>query len=278
MTRGQFISYALGRLDSSLSPRLDAEMLLMHVCGIDRASVIAHPETDLEARQQDRLHELLTRRSHGEPIAYLTGHREFWSLDFTVTPATLIPRPETELLVERALAHLPTDVSCKLADLGTGCGAIALALAIERPQCRVVATDISTDALAVAHLNAQRHRVANIEFRHGRWFLPLAGERFDMIVSNPPYVRDGDHCLHTGDTRFEDPRALASGFDGLQALREIALGARHCLKPGGRLLLEHGANQVQDLRPVLHDGGYRDIVCHVDLNGIDRVTECRYVA
>jgi release factor glutamine methyltransferase len=277
VTRGQFINFALDRLHTSPSAHLDAMTLVMHVCDIDRAAVIAHPETILLPEQLKRLTDLLTRRTDGEPIAYLTGHREFWSLDFSVNPATLIPRPETELLVEKALARIPADAEWTIADLGTGCGAVALALACDRPRAHVIATDISQDALAVAANNAARHRLTNVEFRQGHWLAPLADLRLDMIVSNPPYVRDGHICLRHGDTRFENPTALTAGPDGLEAVREITPQAKHLLKPGGWLLLEHGADQTDELRLILQDCGYRDIVCHLDLSGLDRVSECRVV-
>ena len=249
----------------------------MHVCDIDRTTVIAHPEMILKPEHQQRLTELLTRRSNGEPIAYLTGHREFWSLEFSVTPATLIPRPETELLVEKALARVPADAGSTIADLGTGCGAVALALASERPQAHVIATDISRDALAVARDNGIHHRLHNVEFRQGHWFAPLADVRLDMVVSNPPYVHDGHPCLHRGDTRFENSGALIAGPDGLEAAREIALAAQQYLKPGGWLLLEHASDQAKDLRLFLQDCAYRDIVCYVDLSGLERVSECRFI-
>ncbi|BAV33031.1 SAM-dependent methyltransferase [Sulfuricaulis limicola] len=256
---------------TSPTPRLDAEVLVMHACGINRSELITRHETALTSEQQHKLEGLLDRRKHGEPIAYLTGMREFWSMEFNVTPATLIPRPETELLVEKALELIPRDTQWTIADLGTGCGAIALAIAEERPRCHVMATDNSPAALAVAKSNATKFGLANIEFRQGDWFTPLAGATFDMILSNPPYIRAGDPHLNQGDLRFEPATALVSGADGLDAIRHIALHARQFLKPGGWLLFEHGWDQADAIGNFLRQQGYRDIVCHTDLTGHARV-------
>ncbi len=259
---------------TSPTPRLDAEVLLMHLCGLDRSRLIARNETALTGEQQQRLENLLHRRQRGEPIAYLTGVREFWSMELNVTPATLIPRPETELLVEKALEPIPHNAQWTIADLGTGSGAIALALAKELPRCRIIATDTSPTALDVAKSNAKKFGLTNIEFRAGDWFTPLAGEMLDMIVSNPPYIRADDPHLEQGDVRFEPATALVSGADGLDAIRHIALHAREYLKPGGWLLFEHGWDQAEAIGALLHRHGYRDMVCHRDLAGHARVTEC----
>ena len=225
--------------------------------------------------QQHRLKKLLAQRCQGEPIAYLTGTREFWSLEFNVSPATLIPRPETELLVEKALAFIPRDAEWTIADLGTGCGAIALALAKERPRCRLIATDISPAALEVARTNAAKFGLTNIEFREGSWFEPLNDMQLDMIVSNPPYVRANDPHLEQGDVRFEPEQALAAGPEGLDAIRQIALSAREHLNPAAWLLFEHGWDQAAAIGQLLHSLGYRNIVCYPDLGGRDRITACR---
>jgi release factor glutamine methyltransferase len=259
--------------ETSPTPRLDAEVLVMHACGIGRSELITRQETALTAEQQNRLKNLLARRRQGEPVAYLTGTREFWSMELNVTPATLIPRPETELLVEKALEHIPHDAAWTVADLGTGSGAIALAIAKERPRCHVIATDSSPAALAVARSNAEKFGLTNIEFREGDWFAPLTGKTCDMILSNPPYVRAGDPHLQQGDLRFEPATALVAGADGLDAIRHIARHAREFLAPGGWLLFEHGWDQVDAIHALLQHKGWRNIASHHDLAGHYRVTE-----
>ena len=260
---------------SSPSPRLDAEVLLMHVTGLARTALITRAQELLLPENEARLHALLTRRAHGEPVAYLTGRREFWSLELNVTPAVLIPRPETELLVEQALARIPEDAEWTVADLGTGSGAIALAIAAERPRCRLIATDNSAAALAVARANAARLGIANVQFRHGEWLKPLAGMRLDVIVSNPPYVRANDPHLTQGDVRFEPESALVAGADGLDAIRRIAVDALSCLRPGGWLLLEHGYDQAKAVRALLEIHGYDAVASCRDTAGHERVTAGR---
>ena len=276
VTVGEALRQAVATLIStSPTPRLDAEVLVMHVCGFDRSGLITQGHRALTHDQQHRLEKLLARRCQGEPVAYLTGLREFWSLELAVSPATLIPRPETELLVEKTLAHIPQDAEWTLADLGTGSGAIALALAKERPHCRVIATDISPQAIEVARSNATKFNLTHVEFREGRWLEPLAGMKLDMIVSNPPYVRADDPHLKHGDVRFEPQQALSAGPDGLDAIRHITSKARHYLEAGGWLLFEHGQDQAEAIRRLLHQHGYGDIVCYRDLSAHDRATECR---
>jgi release factor glutamine methyltransferase len=260
---------------TSPTPRLDAEVLVMHVCGFDRSRLIMRGHGALTHDQQHRLEKLLAQRRQGEPIAYLTGVREFWSLEFNVSPATLIPRPETELLVEKALAHIPQDAEWTIADLGTGGGAIALALAKERPRCRIIATDISPAALEVARSNAAKFNLTHVEFREGSWFEPLTDTKLDMIVSNPPYVRTNDPHLEQGDVRFEPELALAAGPEGLDAIRQIAFSAREHLNPAAWLLFEHGRDQAAAIGRLLHQLGYRNIVCYPDLGGRDRISACR---
>lgn len=260
---------------TSPTPQLDAEVIVMHVCGIDRRQLVLREPALLTGDQQRQLAELSARRQRGEPIAYLTGVREFWSIELNVSPATLIPRPETELLVEKALARIPPDAEWTIADLGTGCGAMALVLAQERPRCRVWATEVSSAALEIAGLNADKFGLNNIEFLHGDWFEPLAGKKFNIIVSNPPYVRAGDPHLESGDVRFEPRQALVAGPDGIDAIRLIAQRARGHLVSGGSLLFEHGWDQADAANDQLRAAGYGDIVCHRDLAGHDRVTECR---
>ncbi len=248
----------------------------MHVCGLDRAGLITHGDKELGVELARQLDILIGRRTAGEPIAYLTGRREFWSLDLKVTPDTLIPRPETELLVSVALSQIPVDAQWAIADLGTGSGAITLALARERPGCRLLGTDISPAAIAVARENAGRHGLGRVSFREGPWLATLADERFGLIVSNPPYVRDDDPHLDTGDVRFEPRVALLGGHDGLVAIREIADGARQYLEPGAWLMLEHGYDQAHSVREILIRNGYRDCTSFKDLSGHFRVSAGRY--
>ena len=252
--------------------RHEAEQLLLHVLGRDRAWLFAHGDDPLPASGAATLDAWLARRASGEPLAYLLGRRGFWTLDLQVSPATLIPRPETERLVELALERLPDDRPLRVADLGTGSGAIALALASERPLAQVVATDLSGDALQVAQANAETNRIANVAFRQGSWLAPLAGQRFDLIASNPPYIADGDPHLMQGDLRYEPPAALSSGADGLDAIREIVAKAPAYLLPGGWLLLEHGWDQGEAIRALLLAAGFVDVATETDLEQRDRVT------
>lgn len=260
---------------SSPTARLDAEALLAHAAGMNRTDLVTGADRPLDPGSVARFRDLVERRARGEPVAYLTGRREFWSLALEVTPATLIPRPETELLVEQALRRIAPDADALIADLGTGSGAVALAIARERPRARIVATDRSPAALAVARRNAARLGIANVEFREGEWFAPLVELRFDLVVGNPPYVALGDPHLAHGDLRFEPVEALVAGPDGLEAIRRIARDARAHLEPGAWLLLEHGYDQAAGVREILRAGGYREIASHRDLAGIERVTEGR---
>ena len=250
----------------------DAALLLAHALGKPRSWLFAHADDVLGEADVARFDGLLARRVAGEPVAYLTGARGFWTLDLAVTPATLIPRPETELLVDLALARLPADAPVRVADLGTGSGAIALALAKERPRAQVVATDASPEALEVARGNAARNRIDNLAFRLGSWLQPLAGERFDLIASNPPYIADGDPHLARGDLRFEPAMALSCGPDGLDAIRIIVRDAPACLQPGGWLLLEHGWEQGDAVRALLVEAGFVDAMTERDLEGRDRIS------
>lgn len=276
MTLAEFLATATQSLArSSPSPRLDAEVLLMHATGLARTALITRGETPLTAEQESVLHALLARRARGEPIAYLTGVREFWSLELHVTPDVLIPRPETELLVEQTLTRIPRDAAWTIADLGTGSGAIALAIASERPRCRLIATDTSERALAVARANAQRLGIGNVEFRHGEWFVPLAGLAFDLVVSNPPYIAEGDPHLDAGDVRFEPRAALTAGPDGLDAIRLIAARSPTHLTPGGWLLLEHGYDQQAAVHSILAGLGFEGITGYRDLAGNARMTAGR---
>ena len=252
--------------------RHEAEHLLLHVLGRDRAWLFAHGDDPLAGPEALAFDALLARREAGEPLAYLLGRRGFWTLDLQVSPATLIPRPETERLVELALERLPADRRARVADLGTGSGAIALAIASERPLAGVIATDVSEAALEVARANARDNGIANVAFRSGSWLVPLADEGFDLIASNPPYIADGDPHLGQGDLRFEPPTALSSGTDGLDAIREIVAKAPSHLHPGGWLLLEHGWDQGEAIRGLLQAAGFVDVATEVDLEQRDRVT------
>lgn len=255
----------------------DAALLLAHALGKPRSWLFAHADDLLGEADAARFDALLARRVAGEPVAYLTGSRGFWTLDLAVTPATLVPRPETELLVELALARLPAVAPVRVADLGTGSGAIALALAKERPRAHVVATDASPEALEVARGNAVRNRIGNVAFRLGSWLAPLAGECFDLIASNPPYIADGDPHLSQGDLRFEPAMALSCGADGLDAIRIIVRDAPACLRPGGWLLLEHGWDQGEAVRALLAEAGFVDAATARDLEGRDRITLGRHL-
>jgi len=268
---------ALASAARLLGTRLDAELLLAHVLDADRASVVARDERVLTPEEQGDFENLVARRLAGEPLAYLTGTKEFWSLELEVTPAVLVPRPETELLVEWGLELLsvlarPED-EVSVLDLGTGSGAIALAIAKERPHLRVVATDVSAAALQVARGNARRLGIGNVEFRQGNLFAPLGPDdhgKFDLILSNPPYVALGDP--HLSDLKFEPALALTSGADGLDALRAIVAGAQVFLKPDGWLVLEHGSQQAAALQELMSDEAYVDIGTRRDLAGLERAT------
>jgi len=274
LTLAQYLLHASEVLAASPSPRLDAEVLLMHVTGLTRTRLVTRGHEPLSPEQHTRMEDLIARRTRGEPVAYLTGKREFWSMELQVTPDVLIPRPETELLVELALTRIPPEADWTIADLGTGSGAVALAIARERPHCRIIATDFSAAALDVARANASCLGLSNIGFHQGNWLAPLAGERFDVIVSNPPYVAAGDPHLTRGDTTFEPRAALASGTDGLDAIRCIAGSASPHLRSGGWLMLEHGFDQRIAVGEILRTFGYHEIRCHPDLAGLDRVTVC----
>lgn len=256
--------------------RHEAEQLLIHVLGVERAWLFAHATDTVDEDSRQRFELLLTRRAEGHPLAYLLGRRGFWTLDLQVNTATLIPRPETELLVEQALARLPADDMVRVADMGTGSGAIALSIASERPLATVMATDLLGPALAVAVKNAQAHGLDNVWFRRGHWYAALGADRFDMIVSNPPYIAAGDPHLAQGDLRFEPPPALASGTDGLDAIREIIAGAHEHLVAGGWLLLEHGWDQGEAIRALLVQAGFDEAQTVQDMEQRDRVTLGRW--
>jgi release factor glutamine methyltransferase len=258
-------------------PRHEAGILLGAALGKSRAWIMAHPEERiLDCDATDRYEAYVTRRSHGEPVAYVLGEKEFWSLPLEVTPDVLIPRPETELVVELALTHLPCDQEARVLDLAAGSGAIALALARELPRATVVGTDISDAAIAVARRNAQRLGLTNVVFRTGNWFDPVAEERFDLIASNPPYIAEADDRVEPGVRRFEPHGALFAGTDGLEALRVITGAAGRHLLPGGWLVVEHGDLQGRAVRDLLGAAGFAGVTTHRDLAGLERCTEGRW--
>lgn len=267
-------STALAAL-ADTTPRLEAELLLCEATGWTRTRLIAWPEHRVEAPARARFEGLLARRLAGEPIAYLRGRQAFWSLELLVTPATLIPRPETELLVELTLERLPSTAQAHVADLGTGSGAIALALAHERPRWRLIATDRSSAALAVARENRRSLALANLDLVQADWLQPFRDHSLDAIVSNPPYVAVDDPHLCQGDLRYEPREALTPGGDGLGAYRSILADARRCLRPGGWLILEHGYDQGPAVRQILDRAGFRNSQTIPDLAGQGRVSLAR---
>jgi release factor glutamine methyltransferase len=258
-------------LDSS-SARIEVQCLLQAVLQVNRAYLLTHPEQQLSNEQQARFTALLERRMSGEPIAYLLGEREFYGLTFKVSPATLIPRPETELLVELALQRIPRQGKCRVLDLGTGSGAIALSIALARPDAEVVAVDASIAALEVAQFNAKRLNLGNVHLLQSDWFSALHGERFNIIVSNPPYIAADDIHLTQGDVRFEPPSALVSGTDGLDDIRLICAQVKAHLNVQGWLLFEHGYDQAVQVRALLQQSGFTKIFSACDLSGTERVS------
>lgn len=266
-----WLRMAVAALAESESPKRDAEILLEHVTGKARSFILAFGETALSAAQETQLTELLARRKRGEPVAHLTGEREFWSLPLYVSAATLIPRPDTECLVEQALARLPAG-PCRILDLGTGTGAIALALASERPDCQVTALDVMPDAVALAKRNVERLGLHNVQVLQSSWFTGVAGQSFGMIVSNPPYIDEHDPHLVQGDVRFEPLTALVAADEGLADIEHIITTARQHLVPGGWLLIEHGWTQGQAVRERFLQAGYADTETCRDYGGNDRLT------
>lgn len=265
---------AISQLSQSESPRRDAEILLGFVTGKTRTFLLAFGETQLSGNELERLTGLLARREQGEPVAHLVGVREFWSLPLFVSPVTLIPRPDTECLVEHALAHLPAE-PCRILDLGTGTGAIALALASERPDCAVTAVDVIPDAVALAQRNAQNLAIHNVTVTVSHWFDALEGQQFGLIVSNPPYIDEQDPHLAMGDVRFEPRSALVAAKEGLADLAWIIAQSKRFLLPGGWLLLEHGWQQGEAVRNVFHDEGYEQVETCRDYGDNERLTLAR---
>lgn len=266
---------AIASLAGTDTPVLDAEVLLAHALECSRTTLIAWPERELGEHEIHRFGVLLLKRMQGIPVAYITGEREFWSLPLKVTEATLIPRPETETLVEFVLEKTADAGTLEVLEMGTGSGAIACALAVERPGWHLSASDISGEALAVARQNAARLESADIEFIRSNWFDQFDGRRFDIIVSNPPYVADADPHLQQGDARFEPSSALRSGVDGLDDIRILTTMAGSYLKPDGWLVLEHGYDQREHVRACFEQAGYRRIEQRSDLGGRPRLTAGR---
>lgn len=268
------IAEATNRLSvNSESARLDAEILVARSIGMPRSYLFAHPEDSLDEIALQRLNETIERRSDGVPLAYITGSKEFWSLELQVSPATLVPRPETELLVEHALREIPRDAQWQILDLGTGSGAIAAAIASERRSCEVTAVDVSADALLIAQQNVRHLDLPNVSCLQGDWTAPVAGRIFNVIVSNPPYVADGDAALET--LKAEPSMALVSGGDGLDSIRRLARDCQSIIANDGLLILEHGNDQPAAVAEILANNSWRDIACVDDYAGKPRMTSAR---
>ena len=262
---------AVQSLQSCDSARLDAELLLCKVLQIDRSQIYSQSGFEIPSEKVHAFRVLLDKRGKGYPIAYLTGHKEFWSLDLNVNQYTLIPRPETECLIEAILARVPVDAEYSIADLGTGCGAIALALASERPACRISAIDTCDLALATAKLNAEHHNLERIRFKQSNWFSDIQ-DTFDIIVSNPPYVRSGDKRLYDSDIAHEPALALDGGEDGLDAIRIIIAQSVNYINPNGWLFIEHGYDQGRYVCKMFKQHGYTAMKTLTDYAGLERIT------
>ncbi|SMG12262.1 peptide chain release factor N(5)-glutamine methyltransferase [Cedecea sp. NFIX57] len=271
-----WLRQAVQRLAQSESPKRDAEILLGFVTGKSRTFILAFGETMLTPAQETELDDLLARRERGEPIAHLVGEREFWSLPLRVSPVTLIPRPDTECLVEHALLKLPT-APCAILDLGTGTGAIALALASERPDCAVTALDVVPEAVELAKMNADNLGITNVRVLQSHWFSALDAQRFALIVSNPPYIDEADPHLSEGDVRFEPKSALVAENHGLADLETLVSDSRRFLEPGGWLVLEHGWTQGESVQRLLRDAGFTEVATYKDYGDNDRLTSGRYL-
>jgi release factor glutamine methyltransferase len=258
-------------MQASGLPALDASVLMRHVLGWSAAQLASRANESMAPHAVESYKAAAARRAAGEPIAYIVGEREFFSLEFKVTPAVLIPRPETELLVEFALEQLAPNNACRVLDLGTGSGCIAISIARHRPHADIVAVDSSVAALEVARENARRHAASTIEFVHSDWFGALAGQRFDLIVANPPYIAAGDPHLEIGDLRFEPAAALRGGDDGLACIRLIVAAAPQYLAQGGWLAFEHGYDQGKQVRELLAAAGYVSILSRRDVAGFERL-------
>ncbi|WP_300003076.1 peptide chain release factor N(5)-glutamine methyltransferase [uncultured Cedecea sp.] len=271
-----WITYAVTQLKNSDSPKRDAQILLGFVTGKSRTFILAFAETTLTDIQYSQLAILLARRINGEPVAYLVGEREFWSLPLRVSPATLIPRPDTECLIEHALTCLPSR-PCHILDLGTGTGAIALALASERPDCQVTALDVVPEAVALARSNAENLAITNVKVLQSHWFSALEEQRFALIISNPPYIDSDDPHLSQGDVRFEPKSALVADNHGLADIEILVSKARDFLEPNGWLILEHGWQQGLEVRQLFIHAGFNDVNTGKDYGDNERLTSGRYI-
>ncbi len=270
MNVGELLSTAEQDLEAIDSARLDAEVLLASCLQRSRASLYAHPELAVSADIETRFRALLAKRKQNYPLAYLLGRKEFWSMDFQLDSSTLIPRPETETLVEQALEFISAEQTCRILDLGTGSGAIAVSIASERPSSRVLAVDVSEAALRVAKENAQQLKITNVDFQNSDWFAEVESQQFDLIVSNPPYVESADQALQDGEISYEPRLALDGGEDGLTAYSMIIPQARHFLRNGGMLLLEHGYQQAKAVQDLLAQNKYSQIRTLKDYAGLQR--------
>jgi release factor glutamine methyltransferase len=259
-------------INCSESARLDAEILLCDVMEFSRSIIYSHPEQVVPDDKTVLFQSLIKQRQQGHPIAHLTGKKEFWSLELIINIDTLIPRPETELLVETALQKIPKAAEFNILDLGTGSGAIAIAIAFERPHCNIVATDINANALAIAKKNAETHHLKNIKFYHSDWYQNIPPQKFDLIVSNPPYIKQGDEHLMQGDVRFESKLALVAGTDGMQAINMILENAKVYLASEACLLIEHGYDQKTLVQETFQKHNFNQIKTFQDLSGHDRIT------
>ncbi len=269
MNISQALTYGINVLTGSESPEVDTQLLLCHALNCQKTFLHSWAEKQLDLQQQNAFKQLLERRQQGQPISHITGRRGFWTLDLNVTVDTLIPRPDTELLVELALTKLTSNM--RVADLGTGSGAIALSLADERPELQILAMDKFSLALSVAQKNAVQNQLNNVSFWQGQWLSAVRDNALDLVVSNPPYIKENDPHLVQGDVRFEPLTALVSGDDGLDDLRKIVRQAQRCLKLSGWLLVEHGYDQARQVQNLFQQAGYTNISSHPDLAGNDRV-------
>ena len=271
-TIAELIQKAEQSINCSESARLDAEILFCDVMQIRRSRIYSHPEQVIPDEKSALFQSLIEQRRQGHPIAHLTGKKEFWSLELTINEDTLIPRPETELLVETALQMIPDDAVFNILDLGTGSGAIAIAIASERPNSKIVATDINTNALSIAKNNAETHKLNNIQFYLSDWYQYIPLQSFDLIVSNPPYIKKDDEHLSQGDVRFEPELALVAGADGMQAISIIIENAKRYLANDAYLLIEHGYDQKALVQEAFLRHDFRQVKTFQDLSRRDRMT------
>ena len=272
ITVTELILKAEQSINTSESARLDAEILFCDVMQFNRTRIYSHPDQVVPEDKMALFQSLIEQRQQGCPIAHLTGKKEFWSLELAISEDTLIPRPETELLVETALQIIPENAAFNILDLGTGSGAIAIAIASERPNCKIVATDINTNTLVMAEKNAETHQLQNIQFYLSNWFQNIPSQEFDLIVSNPPYIKQGDENLSLGDVRFESELALVAGIDGMQAINIILENAKHYLAADAYLLIEHGYDQRLLVQEAFLKNDFKQPKTFQDLSGQDRIT------